>query len=181
MCSLPGHSLTLTRSTWLTRQATTSREPLLPSTSGQLLQTVDVAVESIGIATILILIVELPDSIVGPAAGRGAGRGAVAGEDEGVGVGEGLGVAGAFRPPRRVRVQQRVPPRAGVVRVAEVLDPRHRLLRRHHAFALQVQHPRKRDPVPAPVPAVLQEVLGLRGLGSAGLPNESTGINGEVK
>ena len=141
-----------------------------PSTRSQLLQTLEVAVEGIGVAAVLILIVELPDDVVGPAAGRGAGGVAVAGEDEGVGVGEGLRVARALRPPRRARVQQRVPPRGGVVRVAEVPDPRHRRLGRHHARALQVQHPRQRDPVPAPVPAVLQEVLRLRGLGSAGEP-----------
>ena len=107
-------------------------------TRRQLLQSHLIPIKRIRVAAVPIRIIELPNSIIRPTAGRGTSRGAIPSQDEGVRINEGARVARAALPPGRVGVEERVPPRAGMVRVAEVLDPRHRRAGGQRAVALEV-------------------------------------------
>lgn len=133
----------------------------------QLLELAKVAVEDVRVAAVGVRVRVLPDGLPRPAAGDLAGRAAPAGEDERVGVDEGVGVARAGLPPRGVGVEHGVDARAGLVAVAEGLDPRHHLAGRQapalaRVVGLQVQHARQGDAVGRPAAAVRQEVVGLR-------------------
>lgn len=68
-------------------------------TLGNSAQTSHITIERLRIATILVGIVKLPESIERPAAGNGAGAAVVPCEYQRVGVDEGIGVARAGRPP----------------------------------------------------------------------------------
>ena len=140
------------------------------SASSQLPQVIKTPVEDVRVPAVRVRVRVLPDCLVRPAARDGAGRARVPRQHERVGRDEGVGIARAAGPPRRVGVQHRVPARAGVVPVAEGLDPRHHGGRgqapaRRAALGLEVQHARECDAVAGPAAAVGDEVVRLRGGG----------------
>jgi hypothetical protein len=140
-------------------------------TGSELPQASLITIELVTIATIRIVVVVLPDSLVRPTTGNGTGSTGIPGQDKRVVVDKGIRVSSASLPPGRVGVNQRVAAGLAVVSVAEVFDPADDR-RRREAMALalgrrlEIQHSWKRDPILGPTSSILEEVVRLCGAGT---------------
>jgi len=134
---------------------------------GQSLQSSQVAVEDVRVATVSIRVRVLPDGLIWPATGDGARSASIASQDKWVRVDKGVRVARASCPPRGVGVQQGVSARLGSVPVAKGLDPGdHSALREAPATGisaciLKVKHARQCDAIAGPPTAMGNEIIGL--------------------
>ena len=145
----------------------------LAGAAGEGPEAVERAVEDVGVAAVGVGVVVLPDGLVSPAAGHGAGGAGPASEPEGVGVLEDLGVAGARLPEAQVGVDDGVAAGAGVVAVAEGLDPvdhgglRDAVARRKAGVVLHVEGTGEGDAIGRPAAAVIDEPVSLGGAAGA--------------
>lgn len=144
-------------------------QPRPASTFGETSQLFLVSDEVVGVASVFIDGIVLPDGVVRPFTKDFADSGAPSSENQGVLFIKGGAVTGASLPPIRRGVDHRIAIGQVVVGVGEVLDPAHHFLG-GEAKALwlvgglfEVEHTGQGAPVSSPAAAVLDEELSLGG------------------